>query len=154
MARLNPMDTKEIKPVNPKENQPLIFIGRTDAKAPILWSLDAKSWLIGKDPDAGKDGGQEEKGMTEDEMVGWPHWLNGHEFKQTPGDGEGQGSLVCCSPRGGKESDMTEWLNNNKGSCHFFSPSDNGHLWSLSWGNTQVTWEQRSALTCCHHSER
>ena len=100
---------KEIKPVNPKGNQPWIFIGRTDAetKAPILWPPDAKSWLIWKDPDAGKDWGQEEKGAIEDEMVGWHHWLNGHEFEQTLGDSEGQGSLACCSPGGCKESDMT-----------------------------------------------
>ena len=94
-------------------NQPWIFIGRTDAKAPpILWPPDAKSCLIRKDPDAGKDWRQE-KGMTEDEMVGWHHWLNGHEFQQTLRDSEGQGSLACCSPRGRKESDMTEQLNNN-----------------------------------------
>ena len=92
----------KIKPVIPKGNQPQIFIGRTDAeaKAPILWPLDAKNQLIGKDPDARKDWRQEEKGMTEDEMVGWHHWLNGHEFDQTLGDSEGQGSLVCCSPLG------------------------------------------------------
>ena len=91
----------KIKPVIPKGNQPQIFIGRTDAeaKAPILWPLDAKNQLIGKDPDARKDWRQE-KGMTEDEMVGWHHWLNGHEFDQTLGDSEGQGSLVCCSPLG------------------------------------------------------
>ena len=95
------MDSKEIKPVNPKGNQPWIFTGRTDAEtdAPILWPPDTKSWLIAKDPDAGKDWGQEEHGVTVDEMVGWHHRLNGHEFEQTPGDGEGQGSLVCCSPR-------------------------------------------------------
>ena len=89
-----------IKPVNPKGNQIWIFIGRTDAEAetPILWPPDAKSQLIGKDPDAGKDWGQEVKRVTEDEMAGWHHWLNGHEFEQTPGDSEGQGSLVCCSP--------------------------------------------------------
>ena len=83
--------SKEIKPVNPKRNKSWIFIGKTDAEAktPILWPLDVKSWLIGKDPDAGKDWGQEEKGMTEDEMVGWHHRLNGHEFEQTLGDGEG-----------------------------------------------------------------
>ena len=98
-----------IKPVNPKGNQLWIFIGKTDAEAeaPILWSPDAKSWLIGNDPDAGKDWGQEEKEMIEDEMVGWHHWLNGHEFEQALGDGKGQGSLVCCSSWGGKESDMT-----------------------------------------------
>ena len=88
----SPLDSKEIKPVNPKGSQPWIFIGRTDAEgeAPILWPPDDKSRLIGKDPDAGKDWGQEEKGMTEDEMVGWLHWLNGHEFEQTPGDSEGR----------------------------------------------------------------
>ena len=90
-----------------------IFIGRTDAKAeaPILWPPDAKNWLTGKDPDAEKDWRQEEKGMTEDEMVGWHHWLDAHEFEQAPGDGEGQGSLVCCSPWGCKGSEMTEQLN-------------------------------------------
>ena len=103
-----------IKPVNPKGNQSWIFIGRTDAEAeaPILWSPDVKSWLISKDPDAGKDWGQEEKGMTEDEMVGWHHWLYGHEFKQALGAGDGQGSLAqLYSPWGRKESDTTERLN-------------------------------------------
>ena len=109
----SPFDSKEIKLVNPKGIQPWIFIGRTDAEAeaPVLWSPDEKSWLIRKNPDAGKDWGQEEKGTTKDEMVGWHHLLNGHEFEQTPGDGDGQGSLVCCSPWGRKELDMTEWLN-------------------------------------------
>ena len=90
--------------INPKENQHWIFIGRTDAEdeAPILWPPDAKNWLIGKDPDAGKDWKQEEKGTTENEMVRWHHWLNRHEFEQAPGDGEGQGSLACCSPWGHK----------------------------------------------------
>ena len=110
---VSPLDGKEIKPVNPKGNQSWIFIGRTDAEAetPILWPPDAKSQLIGKDPDAGKDWTQEEKRMTEDEMVGWHHQLNGHEFEQAPGVGDGQGSLACCSPWGRKESDMTEQLN-------------------------------------------
>ena len=92
----SPLHYKEIKSVNPNGNQPWIFIVRTDAeaKAPILWPPDAKNQLIGKDPDAGKDLRQEEKGVTRDEMVGWHHWLNEHEFKQTPGDSEGQGSLV------------------------------------------------------------
>ena len=86
-----------------------MYSGRSDAEAAaaILWPTDAKSWLIGKDPDAGKDWGQEEKGMTEDEMVGWHHRLDGHEFKQTPVDIEGQGSLVCCNPWGRKELDVT-----------------------------------------------
>ena len=108
----SPLDCKEIQPVHPKGNQPWIFIGGTDpeAEAPILWPPDAKSWLIGKDPDVGRDWGQEEKGMTEDEMVGWHHRLNGHEFEWTPGVGDGQGGLVCCSPWGCKESDTTEGL--------------------------------------------
>ena len=95
----SPLDYKEIQPVNTKGNQSWIFIGRTDAEAevPILWPPDAKSWLTGKDPDARKDWRREEKGTTKDEMVGWLHWLNGHEFEQTLGDGEGQGSLECCS---------------------------------------------------------
>ena len=110
----SPLDCKEIKQVNPKGNQPWIFTERTDAEAPILPPSDAKSWLTGKDPDDGKDWRHEEKGMTEDEMIGWHHQVNGHEFEQAPGDDEGQGSLVCCSPWGHKELDMTEWLNNNK----------------------------------------
>ena len=109
----SPVDSKEIKPVNPKGNQPWICIGKTDAEAPIIWPPDAKSQLIGKDPDAGKDWRQE-KGETEDEMDGWHQWFNGHEFEQTPGDHEGQGSLVCYSPWGGKESDITKQLNNSK----------------------------------------
>ena len=97
-----------------KGNQPWIFIETTDAEAPILWPPDAKNWLLGKDPDAEKDWGQKEKGAAEDEVVGWHHWLmslsgiNGHEFEQASGDGEGQGSLTCCSP----------WLNNNEQSAN------------------------------------
>ena len=103
------LDSKEIKPVNSKGNQPWIFIWRTydEAEARILWSPDVKSWLIGKDPGADKDWGQEEKGATEDETVGWHHQLNGQKFEQTLGDGEGPGSLECCSPWSHKESDMT-----------------------------------------------
>ena len=111
---LTKLYSKEIQPINLKGNQPWIFTGRTDAEAPILWPPDAKSWLIGKDPDAGKNWGQEEKGTIGDEMVGWHHRLNGHEFEQALGVGEGQGSLACCSPWGHKESDTTERLNNNK----------------------------------------
>ena len=112
----SPLDCKEIKPVNPKGYQSWMFIWRTDteAKAPILWPLDGKSWLIRKNPDVGKNWGQEEKGTTEDKMVGWHHWLNGCEFEQTPGNGEGQGSLVCCSPWACKQLDTTDWLNNNR----------------------------------------
>ena len=121
----SPLNSTEIKPVNPKGNQSWIFNGRTDAeaKAPIFWPPDAKSQLIGKDPDAGKDWRPEEKGTTED-MVGWHHRLNGHEFEQTQGYSEGQRSLVCCSPWGHKGSDTTEWLTvkqktTKNNSCHF-----------------------------------
>ena len=109
----SPLDCKEIQPVNPKGDKPWVFIGRTDVEAdtPILWLPDAKSWLIWKDPDAGKDWGQEEKGTTEDEIVGWHHRLTGDEFEETPGVGNGQGGLACCGPQGCEESDMTERLN-------------------------------------------
>ena len=112
----SPLDYKEIKPVNLKGNQSCLFIGRTDAEdeAPILWLPDMKSRLIKKDPDAGKDWGQEEKETTEDKMVGWHHQLNWYESEQALGDGDGQGSLACCSQWGHKESDTTEQLNNNK----------------------------------------
>ena len=111
----SPLDCKEIKPVSLKGNQSWIFIGRAgadaEAESPILWPPNAKSWLIGKDPDAGKDWRQEEKGMTEGEMVGWHHWLSRHEFEQVLGDGEGQGSLKYCNPWGHEESDMIEdWI--------------------------------------------
>ena len=112
----SPLDRKKIKPAHLKGNQPWVFPGRIDAKTetPILWPPDAKSWLIGKDPDAGKDWRREEKGMTEDEMVGWHHWLDGHDLEKTQGDSEGQGVLVCCSPWGHKGSDRTERLSSNK----------------------------------------
>ena len=111
----SPLDCKEIKPVNPKENQPLIFVGRTEAEAetPRLWPSDVKSRLTGKDLDAGKYWGQEEKEVVDDEIIGWHHWLNGYGFEQTLVDSEEQGSLVCCSPWCRKESNRTEWLNNN-----------------------------------------
>ena len=108
----SPLDWK-IKPVNPKGNQPWIFIGRTDSEAeiPIVWPPVVKNWLIGKNSDAGKDWRQEEKGTTEDKTVGWHHQLCGHEFEQAPWVGDGQGSLACCSPCGHKESDMTKQMN-------------------------------------------
>ena len=111
----SPLDSKGIKPVNPKGNQVWIFTGRTDAEAeaPILWPPDCKSRFIEKDLDAGKDWGQEKR-VTEDEMVGWHHQLNGHAFEQTLGDSEGQGSLACCSPWGHKKSDMSKRLSNKK----------------------------------------
>ena len=109
----SPLDCKEIQPVHPKGYQSWVFIGWTDIEAatPILWPPDAKSWLIGKDSDAGRDWGQEEKVMTEHEMAGWHHWLDGHGFGWTPGVGDGRGGLACCGWRGCKESDMTEQLN-------------------------------------------
>ena len=96
----SPLDCEEIQPVHPKGDQSWVFVGRTDVEAetPIFWLPDAKNWLIGNDPDAGKDWRQEEKGMIEDEMVGWHHQLNGDDFEWAPGVGDGQGSLVCCSP--------------------------------------------------------
>ena len=107
------LDYKEIQPVHPKGNQSWIFIGRTDGEAetPILWPPDSKNWLILKDPDDGKDWRQEEKEMTEDEMVGWYHWFYAHEFEQVLGVGDGQGSLACCDSWSRKELDTTEWLN-------------------------------------------
>ena len=109
----SPLDCKEIQPVHPKGNQSWIFIGRIDAEAEIsiFWPPDAKTCLIGKDPDAGKEWRQEKKGTTEDELVGWHHQPNGNEFEQVLGVGDGQGSLACGSPWGCKESDMTEQLN-------------------------------------------
>ena len=107
----SPLDSKEIKPVNLKGNQSWIFIGRTNAEAPILWPPDVKNWFIGKNPDAGQNWRQEENGMTEDEMVEWHHWLNGYKFERAPGVGDGQESMVSCSPWGCKELDTTEWLN-------------------------------------------
>ena len=106
---------KEIKPVNPKGKQLWIFKGRTDAEAEasILWLPDAKSQLIGQDPDAGKNWGQKDRGAAEDGMGRQHHRLNGYEFEQTLGDTEGQGSLTCCSPQGCKELDTSQWLNNN-----------------------------------------
>ena len=109
----SPLDCKEIQPVHPKGDQSWVFIARTDAEAetPIPWPPDVKSWLIGEDPDAGRDWGQEEKGMTEDEMAGWHHWLDGHEFEWTPGVDDGQGGLACCGSWGCKALDTTERLN-------------------------------------------
>ena len=109
----SPLDCKEIQPVRAKGDQSWVFIGRNDAEAetPTLWPPDAKSWLIGKDSDAGRDWGQEEKGTPEDEMAGWHHRLDGQECEWTPGVGDGQGGLACCGPWGRKESDTTERLN-------------------------------------------
>ena len=109
----SPLDCKEIQPVHSKGDQPWVFFWRNDAKAetPILWPPHMKSWLIGKDSDAGRDWGQEEKGTTDNEMAGWHHWLDGCEFEWTLGHGDGQGGLACWDSLGSKESDMTEWIN-------------------------------------------
>ena len=109
----SPLDCKGIHPVHSKRDQSWMFFGRNDTKAetPVLWLPPAKNWIIGKDSDAGRDWGQEKKGMTEDEMAGWHHCLHGHEFEWTPGVGDGQGGLVCCNSWCCKESDMTEQLN-------------------------------------------
>ena len=109
----SPLESKEIQQVHPKGNQSWVFIGKTNVKdeTPILWPPHAKGWLIGKDPGAGRDWGQEKKGTTEDEMAGWHHRLDGRESEWTPGVGDGQGGLACCDSRGRKELDTTEWLN-------------------------------------------
>jgi len=126
LDRYGPSDCKEIELVSPKGNQSWIFIGRTDAEAEtlILWPPDTMNWLVGKDPDAGKGWRQEEKGMTEDEMVGWHHWLDGHEFEQASGVGDGQESLACCSPWGCKELDMTERMNWTDSYYFYFSDEE------------------------------
>ena len=109
----SPLDCKEIQPVHSEGDQPWVFFGKNDAKAEtlVLWAPHAKSWLIRKHSDAGRDWGQEENGMTEDEMAGWHHQFDGCEFEWTLGVGDGQGGLACCNSWGHKESDMTEWLN-------------------------------------------
>ena len=134
---------KGIKPVNPKGNQSWIFIARTHAEAetPALWPPDANGWFIGKDPDTEKDWGQEEKGTTEDEMVGWHHQLDGHEFEKTAGVSDGHGGLVCCSPWGHKESDITEQLNWTEWKICFY-PSTihllNGSLLVYTYNNIRI----------------
>ena len=140
----SPLDCKEIQPVHPKGDQPWVFIGRIDAEAetPVLWPPHAKSWLTGKDPDAGRDWGQEEKGTTEDEMAGWHHQLDGHEFEWTPGVGNGQGGLACCNSWGRKESDTTERLNWTEGQERFAHVVSwrllrSSVYWALCW----VSWQ-------------
>ena len=115
----SPLDSKEIKPVSRNGNKPWILIRRTDAEAeaPVFWSSDANNQLTGKVPDAGKDQGQKEKRASEDKITGQHHWCSEHELGQTPGEGEGQGGLACCSPWGHRESDMSGWLHNNKCVC-------------------------------------
>ena len=137
----SPLDCKETKSVHPKGNKPWIFIGRTDAEAPIFWPPDVKSQLIGKDTDSGKDWRQEEKGKTKDEMVGWHHWLNRHEFEQAPGDG-GHRNLGCCSPWGGKELDMTEWLKTTVHPMFTAAPFTTSKTCNLN-AHQQMNWKPR-----------
>ena len=157
----SPLDSKKIKPVNLKGNQPWIFIGRTDAeaKAPILWPPDVKSWLIGKDPDAVKDWRQEEKGMTKNEMVRWHHKLDGHEFEQTPGDSEGQGSLACYSQSMGLQRvgrNLVIEQHFLEGTCHtdFYLWSNQispDRVWELE---TKIReWVEIKILSCSPTSE-
>ena len=138
----NPLDYKEIQPVHSEGDQPWDFFGRNDAKAeaPVLWPPDAKSWLIGKESDAGRDWGQEEKEMTEDEMAGWHHWLDGRESEWTLGVGDGQGGLACCDSWGRKESDTTEQLNWTSGKwLRLFKPYEEPNS---VWIPYNVKWQK------------
>ena len=130
----SPLDCKEIQSVHPKGNQSWVFIGRIDVEAEtlILWPPDVKSWLIWKYPDAEKDWGQEEKGTTEDEMVGWHHWFDGQEFEWTTGVGDGQGGLTCCGSWGRKELDMTEQLNWTELKLNYFSTEHTYIPWNVT----------------------
>ena len=139
----SPLDCKEIQPAHPKGHQSWVFTGRTDVEAetPVLWPPHSKSWLIWKDPDAGKDWGQEEKGMTEDEMAGWHHWLDGHGFGWTPGVADGQGGLACCGSWGCKELDTTEWLNWTESQREWNEPQYSSR--SSSWCFQNLTAEEK-----------
>ena len=132
----SPLDCKEIQPVHSEGDQPWDFFGGNDAKTetPVLWPPHVKSWLIGKDSDAGRDWGQEEKGTTEDEMAGWHHWLDGLESEWTPGVGDGQGGLACCDSWGRKESDTTEQLIWSDLICLECSPTPSAHSGLVSTG--------------------
>ena len=146
----SPLDGKEIQPVHPTGNQSWIITGRTDAEAetPILWPPDAKNWLIRKDPDTGNDWRQEEKGTTEDEMVGWHHRLKGHESEWKPGVGDGTGGLACCSSWGHKESDITERLNSTEPDAQGGSPPRCMILDFCIWcySSHKVTWSMNECL--------
>ena len=148
MTLESPLDCKEMQPVHSEGDQPWDFFGRNDAEAetPVLWPPYAKSWLIGKDSDPGRDWGQEEKGMTEDEMAGWHHRLDGCEFEWTPGDGDGQGGLACCDSWGRKELDTTERLNWTELKSLMLGIGISQHFWE------SVVWIQRdlgqNSTTC------
>ena len=157
----SPLDCKEIQPVHSKGDQPWVLFGRNDAKAetPVLWPPRAKSWLIGKDSDAGRDSGQEEKGTAEDEMAGWHHRLDGCESEWTPGVGDGQGGLACCDSWVRKESDTTEWLKWNELNLEEEGEKDISSSWKGKEETLQViqfksclycscTWWLREVLQC------
>ena len=152
----SPLDCKEIQPVHPKGNQSWIITGKTDAEAetPILWPPDVKNWLTGKYPDAEKDWRQEEKGMTEDEMVGWHHWLNGHEFEQVPGVGDGQGSLLCCSPWGRTTEQLkwTDWAITGYWANLIYMVNRLLYKWSTDYHRTQASTGRR--LRTLHHYQK
>ena len=137
----SPLDCKEIQPVHSKGNQSWVIFGRNDAEAeiPVLWPPRAKSLFIGKDSDVGRDWGQEEKGTTEDEMAGWHHWLDGHEFEWTLWVGDGQGGPTCCNSWGHKELDMTDWLNWTENKVSLFSLFS--HIFAMKWWD-QMLWSQ------------
>ena len=143
-----PLDTKEIKPVNLKEEQPWIFTVRTEAEAetPLFWSSDVNRRLIGKVPDSGTDWRQKEKKASEDEMAGWYHWCSEDDLQQIPGDGEGKGGLVCCSPWGRKELDVTGWLNNN-----MINPQQTLFSMVKSWKHFLQDQEQDKCAHSCHY---
>ena len=147
----SPLDCKEIQPVHSKGDQSWVFFGRNDAKAetPVFWPPHAKSWLIGKDPDAGRDLGQEEEGTTEDEMAGWHHRLDGHEFKWTRGVGDGQGGLVYCDSWGRKESDKTEQLNWTELQYTYLGNCMNRGAWWATIYEVAKSWTRLSTYTLC-----
>ena len=147
----SPLDCKEIQPVHSGGDQPWDFFGRNDAKAetPVLWPPHAKSWLIGKDSDAGRDWGQEEKGTTEDEMPGWHHWLDGHESEWTPEVGDGQGGLVCCNSWGRRESDTTEQLNWTETMTQVYSYTNGRIICAIMLFNGEFTICPSKSF-CCH----
>ena len=157
----SPLDCKEIQPVHPKGDQSWMFTGKTDAEVetPILWPPHVKSWLIGKDCDAGRDWRQEERGTTEDEMVGWHHRLDGHGFGWTLGVGGGQGGLACCGSWGRKELDTTEWLNWAwfsvfVSSREYLTPSTvPGAQYTLSQLLTTVSWNLFALSSLCSSTQ-
>ena len=158
----SPLDCKEIQPVHSKGDQSWVFFGRCSlefhakAETLILWPPHAKSWLIGKDSDAERDWGQEEKGTTEDEMAGWHHWLDGREFEWTPGVGDGQGGLACCNPWGHKESDMTGWQNWTELTLIFsfiFPSAPSSVVYTLGWDRNRP-WDFSSKNAALLHSRQ